>query len=635
MSHRTRNLAAAGLLACLLAAAMALADQAGDRREAMLEAARAGRLAAVDSLLELDGSLVGVTDERQCTPLHFAADGGHGDVAVRLLAAGADLEARDADGDTPLHWAACLEDPAMVDLLADAGGDVNARNLNNHTPLHYAAVRQKTASAGRLIERGAELEVRGNWGRTPLLHAVRERGYIPMVRLLLDAGADIEAADGGGDTSLSLAAWRGFRTLVDLLLDRGAQLPEPPERGRMQIYAAQRGLERLFDLVVAEDALDVRYGGENGGTMLHLAAFGGSPSIVGTLLDRGLSLHDADCFGWTPLHHAAFRGHAGVAALLLDRGADIDAVSLGGWTPHGLAVDAGRDDAARLLAGRGAAKGKRRMPELRGAWVGQEPPGTTPRLFAPDIVSNQLGQHGCVCFTPDGREAYWSGTTSLPDSGYSDGTILWTRLEKGRWTAPERAPFAVEFGDDVPFVSPDGSRLYFVSDRRPPSGRGGERVWVVEREGKKWGAPRPVSEAVNRMPLHWQVSVSADHTLYFSSRDAIWRSPLVDGVHAEPERVPLAFAGATPFIAPDESYLIFTALRRPGLDGPTDLYIAFADGEGGWHEPVSLGPPVNGGGMEICPIVSHDGKYLFYMSAVGGCEGICWADAGFLDALRP
>ena len=71
-----------------------------------------------------------------------------------------------------------------------------------------------------------------------------------------------------------------------------------------------------------------------------------------------------------------------------------------------------------------------------------------------------------MTFSPDGREAYGAGSSDLPDSGYSYGTLLCSRVVDGGWTPPRMAPFAAErHGDDVPFLSPDGRRLFFLSHR--------------------------------------------------------------------------------------------------------------------------------------------------------------------------
>jgi Tol biopolymer transport system component len=69
-----------------------------------------------------------------------------------------------------------------------------------------------------------------------------------------------------------------------------------------------------------------------------------------------------------------------------------------------------------------------------------------------------------------------------------------------------------------------------------------------------------------------------------------------------------------PFIAPDESYLLFTSVDRPGGFGTGDLYISSRMKDGTWTEAKNLGKVFNTNGYDFCPIVSPDGKYFFFSS---------------------
>ena len=73
------------------------------------------------------------------TPLHIAARFGREDLAPVLIAAGADVNARDRRNDRPLHLAAEYGNAAIVRVLLERGADVNAPGAMNRTPLHAAA----------------------------------------------------------------------------------------------------------------------------------------------------------------------------------------------------------------------------------------------------------------------------------------------------------------------------------------------------------------------------------------------------------------------------------------------------------------------------------------------------------------
>ena len=89
-----------------------------------------------------------------------------------------------------------------------------------------------------------------------------------------------------------------------------------------------------------------------------------------------------------------------------------------------------------------------------------------------------------------------------------------------------------------------------------------------------------------------------------------------------------------PFIAPDESYLIFCS-TKPGGFGGDDFYISFKDSNNKWSEPVNLGELINSPASDNRPYVTNDGKYFFYTSSKRGNRDIYWVDARFLDQFRP
>jgi Tol biopolymer transport system component len=208
-----------------------------------------------------------------------------------------------------------------------------------------------------------------------------------------------------------------------------------------------------------------------------------------------------------------------------------------------------------------------------------------------------------------------------------------------RWTVPRFAPFTGDEDGDVPFFAPDGKRVYFMS-RMPlpgdPQSRK-ERIWYVDRSKDGWSEPKVVDPSVNDYPHHWQISVDADHTIYFSSgvpeghgEGDIYCSDFVNGKWQKPVNlgppVNTDKSEEMPFIAPDGSYLLFSRTYN--------LYISYRKEDGGWTEPVNLGNPINSPGIDICPIVSPDGKYLFFLSQRGGESHIWWVDAGFIKKLK-
>jgi ankyrin repeat protein len=595
------------LVAVLLLVATSL--DCGEPPSSVHAAAMEGDLNAVRAFISGDSTLMNASDEAGNTPLHLAAWRGRQNVAEYMLSLGAEVNAANSERETPLHWAALRNDDDLVALL---------------------------------LWHGADTEVHESYGRTPLLLVARETGEVDMARRLLDAGADVNAEDRFGDTALGLAAWRGFGDLVDLLLDRGASIPADPESAERLVHdATRRGLVRLFRYL-ADRGADLGMPNENGGSLLHSASAGGSVEIAELLLARGLDVNGRDRYGRTPLHYASENGRTQVVRSLLERGADVDLRSRAGYAPLDGALAYDRGEVVRLLRQAGAHDEGLAFPAFAGPYLGQAPPGAEPVLFAPDVVSTHTFQHGTVTFSPDGSEAFWASSFPVVDEPYTHGMIITSRIENGRWTAPAPAPFSERrVGDDVPFFHPDGSKVFFLSQRA----RGGEQIWWVDRTADGWSEPQLVDGGPNTMSTHWQFSVAANGSIYFSSGDPgglgagdLYVSRLVDGRYAEPVNlgapVNSQLSEDRPFIAPDETYLLFVRLNPPDGLGRTDLYVSFRDDDGTWTTPRNMGPGVNSPANEGCPMVSPDGRYLFFNSHRNGNADNYWMEAAIIDTLR-
>ena len=313
------------------------------------------------------------------------------------------------------------------------------------------------------------------------------------------------------------------------------------------------------------------------------------------------------------------------------------------------------------------------FPNLSGPYLGQTPPGGEPQLFAPGIVSTGMYERD-LAMTPEGDELYFCVVVG----DYS--VIMQTRNANGRWTRPEVAPFSGDPAvmDLEPHISPDGQRFFFVSNR--PEGGGPQPrdrigswvhadIWVMDRAGDAWGAPRPVGAPANSDAPEFFPSVTADGTLYFTREgpdraNYLYRARAAGDGWDEPERLPAAVNATDQqyngFVAPDESYLIFGSFGRPDSRGGSDYYIAFRTPDDRWSAAVNLGDAVNQAqGAEWSGSVSRDGRYFFFMSTrtapadapparltaqhlrrlhagpQSGNPDIYWVDAQFLQRLRP
>jgi hypothetical protein len=276
------------------------------------------------------------------------------------------------------------------------------------------------------------------------------------------------------------------------------------------------------------------------------------------------------------------------------------------------------------------------FPELRGEYMGQEPPKVGVCEFAPGLLKPEGGFHSSVVFNTAGDEAYWT------DMG---GHTFASRREDGTWTRPVVVPFDPEFGVREPMLAHGDRRLYFLSRRPLEHDRvARERIWYVERSGTGWTDARIVDETVTNHPTHWQFSLTENGDLYFTSEIAgagggqdIYVSRWRDGAFSEPVSVGGAVNTGErefcPFIAPDESYLIFSR-TVPEEKGRSDLFISFRDDEGKWSKAVNMGESVNSLHNETSPVVTPDGRYLFFLRVSGDINGVFWTNADVIDELR-
>ena len=117
----------------------------------------------------------------------------------------------------------------------------------------------------------------------------------------------------------------------------------------------------------------------------------------------------------------------------------------------------------------------------------------------------------------------------------------------------------------------------------------------------------------------------------------IFKSRLIDGKYTRIENpgnaINTEYHEWDPYVAPDESYLIFCSTKPDGLGGD-DLYISFLKKDGSWSAPVHMGKDINSPASENRPYVTTDGKYFFYTSTKRGNRDIYWVDAGIIGDMK-
>lgn len=259
------------------------------------------------------------------------------------------------------------------------------------------------------------------------------------------------------------------------------------------------------------------------------------------------------------------------------------------------------------------------FPVLKGPYMGQTPPGIMAEPFAPGIISKE-GWEIEGTFAPGMKEFYFT----TKGGKYIHPTVFGFRQQNNVWKK------YIDFTRDGEVVlSPDGKRMHMAGGYKDRIGDGwSERKSLgpmFERED--WGIMR--------------LSASAKGTYVFDdykSGDVIRISKITDGKRQAPTQMgPVVNTGkwtAHPFIAPDESYLIWDSEREGGY-GASDLYISFRQEDGSWGPAINMGDKVNSDKWDAYASVTPDGKYILFNRAIDDDNvDIYWVDAQIIEALR-
>lgn len=256
-------------------------------------------------------------------------------------------------------------------------------------------------------------------------------------------------------------------------------------------------------------------------------------------------------------------------------------------------------------------------------YLGQEPPGLAPEVFAPGTVATENFEFGGA-FTPDMKEFYL-----IRNGGaYEQMTFVVFEHSDDQWRETAISPAVGQ-----PFISPDGGTMHL-----------GRRY--KERTPSGWSEIKDLGGQFDGFRI-MRLTASSVGTYYFdevgTDGDGVIRySRLVDGRREAPRLASDEINSGTwlahPFIAPDESYILWDG-RRDGGFGSSDVYVSFRQRDGSWSEAINLGDRINTAAWEASASVTPDGEYLFFNRNVGSDSNenidIFWVDARIIEDLRP
>jgi Tol biopolymer transport system component len=262
------------------------------------------------------------------------------------------------------------------------------------------------------------------------------------------------------------------------------------------------------------------------------------------------------------------------------------------------------------------------IPIPDGPYLGQTPPGSTPKVFAPGIVNTEEFIEIQGMFGADMNTFYF---VRLDEKDIALNVI---EYKNNQWKQS-----VVKQGVSAPSISSDGKTIYLNNS-------------YIKRTSDGWSEPKKHGAPFDDIDI-MRLSASSNGTYYFDTftpktmDTPIRYSRSINGKYELPKSLGPQFGigryNAHPFIAPDESYIIFDSVREEGY-GRSDLYISFRAADDSWGPALNLGDKINTAHSEKNPSLSPDGKFLFFsLRKKRGNEDVTinWVDAQIIETLRP
>ena len=246
-------------------------------------------------------------------------------------------------------------------------------------------------------------------------------------------------------------------------------------------------------------------------------------------------------------------------------------------------------------------------------YMGQTRPGDSAIVFAPGSISLPDRRETKIVFSPNNHEC-------LIGIGQNNTfKILYTDFYSGFWKSPLPAYFITNSRPIEPFFSPDSVHVFFTSYAD---------IYRSTLENQSWSTPSILASPVNSGFEEYHPTTAHNGNLYFCSMREnqsgdLYRSVPENGNYSSVEKLDVAInrhnsgqdGAYDPYIAPDESYIIFSCIRSDGY-GQADQYISY-NRNGSWTNPKNLGTAINTPAIEYGSYVSPDSKYYFFSRPAG------------------
>lgn len=261
------------------------------------------------------------------------------------------------------------------------------------------------------------------------------------------------------------------------------------------------------------------------------------------------------------------------------------------------------------------------------------PPADSVVVFARDIVSLKDRWEEKICFTSDGKEAFFGRHHDAdPNKNYFRPRVMHSTYLNNKWSVPDTASFSRKTIVGYPLLSLNGTLLLMEQPIKHKKNGATGRIVFSKKENGKWLELDSIIPNVASKQGFGLAQITNDSTFYFHDRfDRIaYSSKIVNGKYSKPKPLPYRINPIVEFfVSPSNDYIIFEP-----INWSNQLHISFRNSKNKWSMPLPLSKyfeEKKGWNCKgISPYVSPDGKYFFF----GKNGDIYWVKTNFIESLR-
>jgi len=249
-----------------------------------------------------------------------------------------------------------------------------------------------------------------------------------------------------------------------------------------------------------------------------------------------------------------------------------------------------------------------------------------PKMFLPDLF-NGLPNVRDFSLNKTGDEFYFTVESYAKEYSF----IAFVKKTNGKWSTPKAVSFSGQHKDLEPFLSPDGLKLFFASNRLNNNSSEIKKdmdIWYVTRNSLKegWSKPKSVGTEINTSTDEFYPSVTNKGDLYFTAayenskgKEDIYVSRFINNSYTKPTSLGTNVNSEkyefNSYVSADESFIIFTSYGRKDDLGRGDLYISKKDKNNNWLPAEHLRQGINTKKLDYCPFVDNTNNTLYFTSS--------------------